>query len=36
MGKLTFVPLGRLIKEEHYSFGVILLELLLQRLIGVS
>ena len=36
MGKLTFVPLGWLIKEEHYSFGVILLELLLQRLIGVS
>ena len=36
MGKLTFVPLRWLIKEEHDSFGVILLELLLQRLIGVS
>jgi len=30
---LTFVPLGRLVKEEHDSFCVINLELLLYRLV---
>jgi len=31
-----FVPLGWLVKEEHYSLSIILLELLLQRLGSVS
>lgn len=32
---LTFIPLGRLIEEEHYIFGIIRFELLLNCVVGL-